>query len=204
MMTTNERSQRHVWRSPFGVAVVAIAVAMSLLTACGTPTQSLTMSLSPADALQLRTWVPDGLKGNVELEGVKGGEATQTWWGSKVSSLALSQALEDSLRGVGMLPMAPGAGPKYQLRVQLLSLDQPLLATATTVTAAIQYSLVAKADGTVLYQRAVRTAATANLGDALLSPSERLRLASEAAVRSNIITVMRDLLSVKLLEPPAR
>jgi len=175
-----------------------------LLSACGTPTQSLTMALSPADTLQLRTWVPDGLKGNLELDAVKGGEATGRWWGSKISSLALSQALEDSLRGLGMLPMAPTPGAKFQLRVQLLSLDQPAVAADTTVTAAIQYSLLAKADGTLLYQRAVRTAATAGLGDALLSPTERLRLASEAAVRANIASAVRDLLSVKLPEAAAR
>ena len=175
-----------------------------LLSACGTPTQSLTMALSPADSLQLRTWVPEGLKGNVELEGVTGGEVTGRWWGSRVSSLVLSQALEDSLRGVGMLPMAPVPGAKYQLRVQLLSLDQPMVAADTTVTAAIQYSLVTKADGTLLYQRAVRTAATAGLGDALLSQTERLRLANEAAVRANIASAVRDLLSLKLPESATR
>ena len=129
---------------------------------------------------------------------------TGRWWGSKVSSLVLSQALEDSLRGVGMLPMAPVPGAKYQLRVQLLSLDQPMVAADTTVTAAIQYSLVTKADGTLLYQRAVRTAATAGLGDALLSQTERLRLANEAAVRANIASAVRDLLSLKLPESATR
>jgi len=199
---TNERSQEPAGRWNFGV--LAAALTLGLLSACGTPTQSLTMALTPADSLQLRSWVPDGLKGNVELEGVKGGEVTGRWWGSKVTSLALSQALEDSLRGVGMLPMAPVPGARYQLRVQLLSLDQPPVAADTTVTVAIQYSLMAKGDGAVLYQRAVRTAATAGLSDALLSPTERLRLANEAAVRANIAVAVRDLLSVKLPESAGR
>lgn len=175
-----------------------------LLNACGTPTQPLTMALAPADALQLRSWVPEALKGNVALDAVKGGEATGRWWGSKVSTLVLSQALEDSLRSVGMLPMASAPGARYQLRVQLLSLDQPVLGADTTVYAAIQYSLVAKTDGALLYQRAVRTAGTAGLGDALLSQTERLRLANEAAVQSNITTAMRDLLSLTLPATPLR
>ena len=175
-----------------------------LLSACGTPTQPLSMALAPADALQLRHWVPDGLKGQVALDAVKGGEVTGRWWGSKVSNLVLSQALEDSLRSVGMLPMAAGSSARYQLRAQLLNLDQPVLGTDTTVYAAIQYSLVAKADGTLLYERAVRTAGTAGLGDALLSQTERLRLANEAAVRTNIAIAVRDLLSVKLPESGAR
>jgi hypothetical protein len=148
--------------------------------------------------------VPEGLKGNVELDAVKGGEATGRWWGSRISSLALSQALEDSLRSVGMLPMTAGPSVKYQLRVQLLTLDQPLVAADTTVTAAIQYSLLAKADGAVLYQRAVRSTGTAGLGEALLSQTERLRLANEAAVRANIASAVRDLLSVKLPDASTR
>ena len=162
------------------------------------------MALTPADALQLRSWVPDGLKGNVALDGVQGGQATGKWWGSKVSSLALSQALEDSLRSVGMLTVTPVPGAKYQLRVQLLTLDQPVLGADTTVYAAIQYSLVVEADGTLLYERAVRSTGTAGLGDALLSQTERLRLANEAAVRANINTAVRDLLSVKLPTSAAR
>lgn len=176
----------------------------ALLGACGTPTQPLTMALSPADALQLSSWVPEGLKGNVELDPVKGGEATDRWWGSRVSSQALSQALEESLGGVGMLPMAPTPAARYQLRVQLLSLDQPLLAADTTVTVAIHYSLVAKADGAVLYQRSVRTTGTAGLSDALLSQTERLRLANEGAVRANIASAVRDLLPLKLPESALR
>lgn len=179
-------------------------LALCLLCACGTPTRSRTMSLTPTDALQLRSWVPVGLKGNVALDSVKGGEMTGRWWGSKISSLALSQALEDSLRSLGMLPMAPMPTTRYQLRVQLLSLDQPLLAADTTVTAAIQYSLVATADGTVLYQRAVRSTATAGLSDALLSATERLQLANEAAVRANISSAVRDLLLLKLPETATR
>ena len=198
LMMTNKRSQEHLWRWHFGA--LAAAFSLSLLSACGTPTQPLTMALSPADALQLRTWVPEGLKGNVELDAVKGGQATDRWWGSKISDQALSQALEESLGDVGMLPMAPVPAARYQLRVQLLSLDQPLLAADTTVTAAIHYSLVAKADGMALYQRTVRTTGKAGLGDALLSQTARLRLANEAAVRANIASAVRDLLPLKLPE----
>lgn len=174
------------------------------LGACGTPTQSLTMALSPAEILQLRSWVPEGLKGQVGLDTVKGGESTGRWWGSKVSSTALEQALEDSLRGLGLLPMAPTPTPKYQLQVQLLLLDQPMVAAEASVLAMINYSLVDAASGTVLYQRAVRTAGTAGLSDALLSQTERLRLASEAAVRASIASAVRDLLAVRLPETAPR
>jgi len=169
---------------------------LAALQGCGTPSQSLSMAISSADALQLRTWVPEGLKHNIELDRVKGGDETSMWWGSRVSGMALEQALEDSLRSVGML--VPVAGAKYQLRVQMLSLVQPIVAADLTVTTTIHYVLVDKQDGTVLYQRSVRNAATAELGDALLSQPERARLANEAAVRANIAMMLRDLMGLRL------
>lgn len=182
----------------------ALVLAFALLAGCGTPSQSLTMTLTPAEALQLRTWVPDGLKQNVELDRVKGGEETSRWWGSRVSGLALEQAMEDSLRAVGMLPASPQAAARYQLRAQLVSLVQPLVAADTTVTTTINYALVEKANGAVLYQRSVRTAHTAEFTDALLSQPERARLANEGAVRQNIATALRDLMALRVPEPAVR
>jgi len=176
---------------------VSIATAAALLCGCGSPTQSLTMGLTPADTLQLRTWVPDALKNNVDLDRVKGGETTSAWWGSKVGALTLEHALEDSLRGLGMLPASPQAPAQYQLRTQILSQVQPLVAADTTVTVTINYTLVDRSSGAVLYERALRTAHKTELGEAVISMPERLRLANEGAVRENIIAAMRDLMSLR-------
>lgn len=182
---------------------MAAAFVLAGLTACGTPTQSLTMSLGAAESLQLRGWVPEALKHNVELDGVKGGEATSRWWGSKVSALTLEQALEDSLRSVGMLPLSPQPGARYQLRVEMVSLVQPLLAADLTVTATVHYSLVDKSNGQLLYQRAVRTAHTTGFSEALLSQPERARLANEAAVRRGIALALRDLMALRVPDSAA-
>ncbi len=183
-----------------GLRAGLLAVAL-LGSGCGTPTQSLGMGLSAADALQLRTWVPEGLKQNVDLDRVKGGESTSLWWGSKVSGLTLEQALEDSLHSVGMLPPSPQAPALYQLRVQMLSLVQPLVAADTTVTLTISYSLLDRNSGAVLYQRAVRTAHTTDFGDSMLSLPDRMRRANEGAVRENIITAVRDLMALRVPDP---
>ena len=73
----------------------------------GTPSQPLPMAVTPADALQIRGWVPDALRGQVGIAPVQGGMATGRWWGSKVGAAALQQALEESLYAVGMKPPAP-------------------------------------------------------------------------------------------------
>lgn len=177
------------------------------LSGCGSPTQSLTLSPGTPETLQLRGWLPAALRFNVELDAVKGGEETSRWWGSKLSGLTLEHTLEDTLRTVGMLPPAPGApAAQYQLRVEIVSLVQPLLGTPdATVTATIQYTLVDKTrDGRPVYQRAVRTAHTAGMGDAFFSQPERMRLANEGAVRENIMVALRDMVALPLGPAPAR
>jgi hypothetical protein len=159
---------------------------------CGTPSQSLQMRLSPADTLQLRGWMPDPLRGQVALADVTGGNETGLWWGSKVSSLALEHALEDSLRGVGLWAMDPKQA-RYQLTAQLLSLSQPLVALDTQVVAVVDYRLLDRSSGALVYQRSVRSTHTTEFTEALISQPERLRLASEGAVRNTVNTMLRDL-----------
>jgi len=182
--------------------IIAAAALAIFVGGCGTPSEPLSMGLSPADALQMRAWVPDALRQNIGLGPVSGGQATNRWWGSKVSSQALEQAFEDSLRAVGMFPLTREAG-RYRLDIQLTDLDQPMVSLDTTVRLGISYSLVERASKATVYQRTVRNAATVELGDKLL-PVERLRLANEAAIRDSIRLVMRDLVALTLAPAPAR
>ena len=81
--------------------------------------QPLPMAITAADALQIRGWVPDALKAQVGIAPGKGGEVTNKWWGSKVSAIALQQALEDSLYAVGMKPPSPQPEPRFELQAEL-------------------------------------------------------------------------------------
>ena len=69
------------------------AALLAALAGCGTPSRPLPMTVTAADALQIRGWVPDALKAQVALAEVQGGAETEHWWGSKVSAAALQQAL---------------------------------------------------------------------------------------------------------------
>lgn len=178
-------------------ATAILLCAAGLLAGCGTPSQSLRMSVPPGDALQLRGFMPTALQGQVALEAVDGGAETSPWWGSKVSSLALEHALEDSLRAVGLWAMQP-QGARYQLKAQLLSLVQPLVALDTTVSATVHYTLIDKTSGATLYQRSVRAEHKAEFGEAVISPPERLRLANEGAIRRTVDTMLRDLPNLRL------
>jgi len=169
-----------------------------MLAGCGTPTQPLPMTVTPADALQIRGWVPDALKAQVAVSAVQGGMETGRWWGSKVSATALQQALEESLHGVGMRPASPEPAPRFELKAELLQLEQPMVPVAgVTVGTAVRYTLVDTASGKVVYQRRIANTDEAGLGDAIVSPSERLRIANERALRANISLLLRDLVTLR-------
>lgn len=172
--------------------------AMALLLAgCAAPSEPMGMALAEGDALQLRGWMPAALRAQLMLQPVAGGEATSKLWGSKISSLALEHALEDSLRAVGLLALNPQTA-LYELQTELVGLDQPLVALDTTVKVAMHFRLVERSNQRLLYQRTVRAAHTSELGDALLSQPERMRMANEAAVRQGITAMLRDLPNLRL------
>lgn len=180
-------------------ALLIAALTAVALAGCGAPTQPLPMVVTPANALQIRGWVPDALMGQVAIATVKGGQDTSRWWGSKVSALALQQALEESLYAVGMKPLAPQPAARFELQAELVQLDQPLIpAAGVTVGVAVRYTLVDKAgEGRILYQRRIANNDEARLSEAILSPSDRLRIANERALRANIDTLLRDLVTLR-------
>ncbi|KQY86230.1 MULTISPECIES: hypothetical protein [Roseateles] len=177
---------------------IPAALLALLLVGCGTPSQPLPMAVAPADALQIRGWVPEALKFQVGIAPVQGGMETGRWWGSKVSATALQQALEESLHAVGMKPPAPEPAPRFELQTELLQLEQPTVpAIGVTVGAAVRYTLVDKASGRVVYQRRIANTEEAGLADAIVSPSERLRIANERTLRANISLLLRDLVTLR-------
>lgn len=177
---------------------LAALLSATLLAGCGTPSQPLPMAITPADALQIRSWVPDALRGQIGVAAVKGGMATNKWWGSKVSATALQQALEDSLLAVGMKPLSPEPAPRFELQAELEPLDQPMVpALGVTVGTAVRYTLVDKASGRTVYQRRIANSDEARFSEAIVSPNERLRIANERALRANIDLLLRDLVTLR-------
>ncbi|MCV2353559.1 hypothetical protein LNV09_05220 [Paucibacter sp. B2R-40] len=167
------------------------------LAGCGTATDPPSMALSSKESLQMRGWVPDRLRGQISLSPVTGGQPTGSMWGSKVSNLALQESIEESLRATGMLALRPGTG-NYQMEVQLIELEQPIIGLNTRVAVTLAYTVVEKRSGTVVYQRRLRSAYVAEFTSAMVDPNERLRLATEGAVRSNVNSMLRDLIALAL------
>jgi len=179
-------------------ALLPAALLALLLAGCGTPGRPLSMVVGEAETLQMRAWVPDALRAQVAVAPVRGGADTGRWWGSLVSAGALQHALEESLYAVGMRALAPEPAPRFELQAHLVLLDQPLVPVAgVTVGVAVNYVLTEKASGRVIYQRRLYNQEEAGLGDAIVSPSERLRIANERALRANIQLLLRELVTLR-------
>ena len=179
-----------------GLATALLAAGLS--AGCGTPAQSRQMNLAPLDALQLRGFMPEALRGQVALGTIDGGSETWRYWGSKVSSAALGEAIEDALRSVGVLAPLPAAA-RFELSAKLVALQQPdlkwqpqALITENRVLAVVEYTLKERSSGAVVYQRSMRSQHAAELSEALFSQSDRLRLANEGALRQSLAQLLRD------------
>jgi hypothetical protein len=183
-----------VWARPVALACTYVC---ALLTACGTPADAPGMQLSAADSLQLRNWVPEWLRGQIQLLPVTGGQPTGRYWGAKISNAALQEALEESLRATGIYASRPGQG-RFQMTVQLVALEQPPVGLDMKVAVTLAYTVVEQASGITVYQRRLRSIHVAEFGEAMLDQNERLRLASEAAVRKNVNSLVRELVGLAL------
>ena len=174
--------------------VLALA---ALLGGCGTPAEPDRMSLRAAERLQLRSWIPEALRGQIRLGKVEGGAETGRYWGSKISDESLRIALDESLRGVGLAAVMPEGG-RFELQARLMKLEQPKVAADVTVALYMQYRLVERASGKLVYERQMRLVQTTPLDAAWLDMNERLRLANQAALHQSLEALVRELIELRL------
>jgi hypothetical protein len=127
---------------------------------------------------------------------VTGGKDTNPMWVSNVSSADFERALEASLKDAGLLS-GNRQGSKYTLTADMKKLDQPLFGASMTVTATVKYTLVERATGKAVFERDVAVPFTAEWNAAFLG-TERLKLANEGAIRSNITQLINDLVALKV------
>ncbi len=167
----------------------------ALIAGCAAPARLEQMQVDTS--LAQRTAVAASpLSGSVAIKDVTGGSETNPLWISKVSSADFERALETSLRAAGLLS-ANRQGSPYTLVADLRSLDQPAFGLDLKVTATVTYLLVERASGKTTYEKTIVTSHTAVIGDAFIA-TERLRLANEGAMRTNISRLIEDLIAMKV------
>lgn len=132
------------------------------------------------------------LRQAVAVGNVSGGSETNPRWAWQVSQADFTAALRQTLATHAMLTINNQA---FRLEATLHDLEQPAFGLDMQVTSRMSYRLVRANDGTTAYETEIRRAYTAPFSSSFLG-GERVRLATEGAIRENI----REFLSVLIAE----
>ena len=137
----------------------------------------------------------ESLKDSLEVSSVTGGQKTNPAWTSEISSNAFSGAVKESLLAQGLL----SDNGRYQLKVAMLRVDQPLFGLDLKVTTYVQYILTDISSGSIILNETVTAPYTATFSDAFAAV-KRLRLANEGAGKKNIEALLEKLSALKIRE----
>jgi hypothetical protein len=173
---------------PLGVRS-CLALLATLLVAAGCASAARTDGMIVAVSPDTVIGDASPLRGAIRVGTVSGGGETNPLWRSNVAADDFRTALEQSLAARAMIAASPG---RYTVNAELVSLERPLAAFDTTVTAKVRYTVLAAGQAIKLDETIV-TPFTVNFSDAPFGP-ERLRLANEGAMRTNIETFIKRLI----------
>jgi hypothetical protein len=170
-----------------------VSVFAVVLTGCASSAKidGMTVANNQTQALQFDQPLHD----NLQLSEVNGGEKTNPLWTSEIDGADFRAALSQSLNNAGLLSTS-GDAP-FSLRANLLKVEQPLFGLDLEVTTEVEYTLVEKASGKVLFRETLRTPFTAGVSDAFMA-IKRLRLANEGAAKENIAALLKRLSAFKV------
>jgi uncharacterized lipoprotein YbaY len=168
-----------------------LVVSAAVLGGCAAPANVGGMSAAATPQQRIAN---TPLRNSVAVRDVTGGKDTNPMWTSQVGNSEFEQALEASLKDAGLLANGKQAG-KYTLTAQMEKIDQPFAGFNMTVTATVNYILVDRATGKTVLERRIALPYTATLG-AAFAGYERLRLASEGAMKTNIAKIIEELFAM--------
>lgn len=168
---------------------------IATLSACAQPARVTEMSISGRAEL-----VPKDspLSNAICVKTVTGGEETNPLWTSEVDSASFKRALNLSLANNNLKGTSTCA---FDLNANLLGLAQPAFGFDATVTSNVNYSLLEHQSQTPYFQTTVTTPFTADFTSALVGV-ERLRLANEGSIRTNIAQFLDELVEYQKTTPP--
>jgi len=174
----------------FALAVVAITV-----SGCASASDPGAMAVGVTQSTLIADNSP--LHHAVTAPTVTGGKDTNPLWVSNVSNTDFAEALRQTLAADTILATDKG---RFNLAAQLVSLKQPMVGLDMTVTADVKYTLTDAATGKVVWQKELTTPYTAKFGDAFLGV-ERLKLANEGAIKTNIEQMIAALIADSKTSP---
>jgi hypothetical protein len=175
------------------VATLGIRTWMTLLAALfaasGCASEARTGAMTVAVTPDTVIGGSSPLRNAIRVGTVTGGSETNPLWKSNVSNENFRAALEQSLALHAM--RAPDQG-RYLVNVGLVSLDRPF-GFGMTATAKVHYIVIAASSRSVRLDTIIESPYTANFSDAFMGV-ERIRLATEGAMRENIDALIKRLI----------
>ncbi|HEX3498674.1 MAG TPA: hypothetical protein VHT04_05070 [Stellaceae bacterium] len=169
-----------------GLALLAVLFTASGC-ASGARTDAMAVAVSPDTVIGNAS----KLRGAVRVDRVSGGAETNPLWHPNVSTDNFRAALGESLTRNGMTSSGQGS---YLLNAELVSLDRPLAAFDTTVTAKVHYTVVATGSQAIKLDETIETPYTVKFSETVYGP-ERFRLANEGAMHDNIEAILKRMIT---------
>lgn len=167
----------------------ATGIALSLVAACATPADPERMVVTQTPGAGF----PTALQHAMCVRNVTGGEATNPLWVSEVDNAGFSEALSNSLSGVGLLGTQGSC--RYFVDVDLLGLSQPTAGLAMEVTSHANYK-VYDVGGKPALLATVSAVYTAEFSESVVG-AFRLKRANEGAIRASISQFLDQLRTIK-------
>lgn len=143
-------------------------------------------------SMQKATYAQD-LNKNVAVNTVSGGRETNPMWTSEISNQAFLGALRKSLTHQDLY----SDKGRYNLQVEMVGVDKPLVGFDMTVTTRVRYKLLDTDSNQIVFEELVVAPYTATVGDAFAAVT-RLRLANEGSAKKNIENFLRRLAQLKI------
>lgn len=188
------RSARRSASTGSRFARLAAVLLLLAVTACASGADPGAMAVRLSEA----TMLPDhsSLRQAISVGTVGGGRETSPLGASEVSDSAFAEALRRSLAVHALL--ATGEG-RWRLEATILRTDAPIMGFDMTVSVQVRYKLLGPA-GQVAFDQEIPSTFTADFSSAIQGV-QRLRLAKEGAIRTNIGAFLTALATAARDEP---
>jgi hypothetical protein len=170
--------------------LIALLFVASLVTGCASPTNPLAMA--PVD------YVPGKIQPYSVSVNVAGGQETSAMGKSSVADADLKTAIEETiLKTKAFKQLVKVGGADYELSASIMTVDQPSMGFSFTVKTDIAWKLGKVNGDNALWRKVVHSEHTTGTGEAFAGV-ERLRLATEGAVRKNIELALKEIATLEL------
>lgn len=172
------------------VRLFTLLLAVFFVTGCASPTNPAAMA--PVG------YVPAKVQPYSVSVSVAGGQETSALGKSGVADADLKTAIEETiLKTKAFKQLVKVGGSDYELSASIMTVDQPSMGFSFTVKTDLAWKLRKVEGDNVVWRKVVHSEHTAGAGEAFAGV-ERLRLATEGAIRNNIELALKEIATLAL------